>query len=203
MVQKGFEASITIVGLNIEDGDRVKIANVSATDCSEASRRYAVVRSKNVTFVPQIPGLYGLCYQWRTGSITPYYFFPAVQLAVIAYDSMTPFATAPGCESTLTISGSNFLFAGNSTPTSECVFDGLGVTPVTSVSDSSMTCTSPVPDNSMVDHVGPAFVRTDFGAAGVLLALVTSSFTVFNVNESVIQVHSVWPQAAPYNLAPT
>jgi hypothetical protein len=202
VVKTGDTVRITLVGLNVDDGDRAKFVNVTASECSETVF-YSVVGGSNVSFTPQAPGMYKLCYQWRTGSITPFYMFPAVQLASISYDSVTPYGTAPGCVSTLTISGYGFLLLGNATPTSECVFEEMGITSVTSVTDTAMTCPSPSPNASQLGLVGSVYLRADFGAAGMIFAQLTSVFTVFNLNETVISIDSVWPQAAPYNLAPT
>ena len=203
-------------GSNMQPGDFARWVNASA-GCDD-HKGYSVVGSSGASsFAPLEEGMYYLCYKWRfqasefISTVSAFTPFPDVRMLVMRYDEITPYGTAPGCVSRVTITGSGFvdLFpAENASTISTCIWDGLGsngtavTTQVTSKTDTTMVCETPSPSVADLGKRLKVWVLTDIPLyATELLAMVSSSFVIFDANTT--RLDTPWPQAAPYNLDPS
>ena len=207
----GQQQRITIEGVNVAIGDRVRWVPIGATTCNTNgldARTYSTstvgINGSVDVSVPDA-GLYVMCYQWKYASYsfgpTTFQLLPQLKLMQVEIHTPTvfPYGTALNCASNITIFGKGFdllnesNWGTNETLPINCSYGTNGAlaseVPLER-NDSYLLCQTP-----LFTTAGVIGLHLNFGGFKLLTAL--SSFTVADL--SAINILSALPAGGVYN----
>ena len=200
------QEAITIAGVNVETGDRVRWVPANSSTCStngldpQAYVTGVVEAGGALKFSIATPGLYEMCYQWRYASTphagtTEFTPIPGVKLLLIHLEesSILPRGTAIGCATKITIIGAAF-----------DALPGLVIRCSFGPESGELVSTLPLMRNDTHMLCQTPTTLTQAGTLGFYLAFGTThrlpAFAGFSVEDlSQITIESALPAGGPYN----